>query len=357
MTKKLTICLTGGGTAGHVSPHFALIPRMKDRHHDVFYIGSNGIESTLVPSRGIPFYSIPVGKLRRYFSFQNLLDIFKIAAGTASAFSILARRKPNVVFSKGGFVSVPVAVAAWLLRIPVVTHESDLSPGLATKIVSKFAKKILYTFPETAKYLPVNAVHVGTPIREELFQGKATEATKLCGFGLEARPTILVMGGSQGAGKINHVLEECLPELVTRFNIIHLTGPGKSSTFSHPAYCGFEYVDDEMKDLLSLADVVVSRSGANSIFELLALRKPMMLIPLLAGSRGDQVLNAEAFSKHGWASVVDESNLTADLFKKNLHDLIQNSGKMVLAQSTFAQADSTEHILSVLEQAAHHSQD
>ncbi|MFT7130368.1 MAG: UDP-N-acetylglucosamine--N-acetylmuramyl-(pentapeptide) pyrophosphoryl-undecaprenol N-acetylglucosamine transferase [Gammaproteobacteria bacterium] len=349
MTKNLTICLTGGGTTGHVSPHFALLPLLISHNHDVFYIGSSGIESTLVPLRGIPFYTIPVGKLRRYLSVKNLVDIFRIAGGTLCAFRLLLQHRPNIVFSKGGFVSVPVAIAAWFLRIPVLSHESDMSPGLATKIVSKFAKKILYTFPETGKYLSAKAEHVGTPIRKELFLGDAEAAKKLCSFGSETRPTLLVMGGSQGAGKINTVLEQCLPKLVEEFNIIHLTGAGKAIEFRHHCYCGFEYIDNAMNDLLALADIVISRAGANSIFELLALRKPMLLIPLVVGSRGDQILNAESFSKQGWANVVDETRLTPELLQESLRELQTNAAEMVSKQSVFSQSGTTERIVKIIE--------
>lgn len=349
MTKNLTICLTGGGTAGHVSPHFALLPLLISLNHDVFYIGSSGIESTLVPQRGIPFYTIPVGKLRRYFSLQNLFDIFKIIAGILCAFNLLLQHKPDVVFSKGGFVSVPVAIAAWLLRIPVISHESDMSPGLATKIVAKFAKKILYTFPETGKKLSVEAEYVGTPIRQELFQGDAETAKRLCRFGPETRPTLLVMGGSQGAEKLNIVLEQCLPKLVEKFYVIHLTGPGKAIAFQHSCYCGFEYIDEELNSLLALADIVISRAGANSIFELLALHKPMILVPLVAGSRGDQILNAESFSKQGWANVIDETSLTPDVLQTALRELQANTAEMVASQSTFSQSGTTERIVKIIE--------
>lgn len=356
MTKNLNICLTGGGTTGHVSPHFALLPQLLGHSHKVFYIGSSGIESTLVPQRGIPFYPIPTGKLRRYFSLQNLFDIFKILGGTLCAFKLLLQHKPNVVFSKGGFVSVPVAIAAWSLGIPVISHESDMSPGLATKIVAKFAKKILYTFPETAKYLATSAEHVGTPIRKELFLGDAAAAKQLCNFGEEPRPTLLVMGGSQGAAKLNMVLEQCLPKLVEEFYIIHLTGPGKTIAFEHSCYCGFEYVDDEMSSLLALADIVISRAGANSIFELLALHKPMMLIPLVAGSRGDQVLNAESFSKQGWASVVDEQSLTPEILRQSLHKLQVNSAAMIARQAEFSQSGTTERIVKIIEDIGYQHQ-
>lgn len=329
---KALIALTGGGTAGHVNPHFALIPGMRARGWDVFYVGSSGIEKSLVEkSGGIPFYEITVGKLRRYFDWQNFLDLGRIVIGFLQCLKIFLLKRPALVFSKGGFVSVPVAWAAWLLRIPVVTHESDVTPGLATKLITPFAKNVLHTFPETARYLPASkAVQVGTPIREELLQGDRAKGFELCGFDpKEELPTILVMGGSQGAQRINDGLAASLPVLCKTFRIIHLSGKGKAIAFSHPHYKAFEYVTDELKHLYAVTDLIISRAGANAIFEFAAIRKPMLLIPLQVGSRGDQVKNAESFVKNGWAMTLPETELTPEILVRKILDLRQNAAGMI----------------------------
>jgi UDP-N-acetylglucosamine--N-acetylmuramyl-(pentapeptide) pyrophosphoryl-undecaprenol N-acetylglucosamine transferase len=350
---SLTVCLTGGGTAGHVTPHFALLPELRRRGWHCFYVGSTGLEKPLVEAAGIEFKAISSGKLRRYFSVQNAVDLFKVAAGCVQALAILAAKRPDVVFSKGGFVAVPVAVAAWLLRIPVVTHESDTTPGLATRIISRFATRIIYTFPETGARLPPGSVQTGTPIREELFAGDAERGRKLCGFATApALPTLMIMGGSQGAQRINAALERILPDLVAGYRIIHLTGKGKRLAFTHANYKGVEYASDELKDFLALADYVVSRAGANSLFELLALRKPMLLIPLEMGSRGDQVINAEAFVRNGWAAVLREGELTDASLRQSLTTLAGQAAAMRAAQSCFAAREAVAKVLGVIEAAA-----
>ena len=346
----ITVCLTGGGTAGHVTPHFALLPGMAARHWDSFYIGSAGLEKPLVEARGIPFFAISTGKLRRYLSFQNLLDLFKVVLGSLQAAIILLKRRPDVVFSKGGFVAVPVAVAAWVLRIPVVSHESDMTPGLANKLIAPLAKKIVFTFPDTKRHLPGSAEEVGTPIRPELFEGVRARGLDFCGFSAEDLPTYLVMGGSQGAQRINDALKEALPTIVIRARVIHLTGAGKSIGFDHPRYKAFEFVRDEMKDVLAAADFVVSRAGANSIFEYLALKKPMLLIPLdLDQSRGDQIVNAEAFAKAGWAAVLREKDLTAATLLAAMARLESGADAMRIKQRSFDGRDAAAKILGVLE--------
>lgn len=346
--RAVVVCLTGGGTAGHVTPHFALLPGMQKRGWRPFYIGSSGIEKSLVEGQGIPFHAIATGKLRRYFSLKNFLDIFKVGFGCVQALSVLLRMRPDVVFSKGGFVAVPVAAAAWLLRIPVVSHESDYTPGLATKIIAKFAR-IVYTFPDTKKYLPATAVQVGTPIREELFRGDKAKGLKFCGFdSAETIPTYLFMGGSQGAQRINESLREMLPDLVKEARVIHLAGAGKLLDFQNPRYKGFEFVKDELKDLFAAADFVVSRSGANSIFELLAVNKPMLLIPLEIGSRGDQVVNAASFEKNGWAMILRETELNAETLRSAMKGLASRAETMRAKQREYSSREASERVLGVL---------
>lgn len=255
------LCLTGGGTAGHVTPHFALLPAIRERGWQVMYVGSNGIERQLVEAQGIEYHTVATGKLRRYASVRNALDVLKVLLGCLQAFWVLGRRRPDAVFSKGGFVAVPIAWAAWLWRIPVISHESDLTPGLANRLIAPVAKRLVYTFPETGKYLRGRGEAVGTPIRPELFTGDKAVGATLCGFTTtDSLPTILVMGGSQGAQRLNSALAEILPWLVEHARVVHLTGKGKGLGFSHSNYRAFEFVQDELKHLYALADVVVSRA-------------------------------------------------------------------------------------------------
>ena len=347
--RRLKLMLTGGGTAGHVMPHIAMLPHYHALGWDVRYIGSAGIERQLVTQAGLPFFKIAAGKLRRYVSFKNLLDIFNVALGTLQSLVILARNRPDVVFSKGGFVSVPVAVAGWLLRIPVISHESDLTPGLATKIISRFSRVILTSFPESARYV-ANAHLVGIPIRDELKTGSREEGLRLCGFAAAADPpVVLVMGGSQGAQRINDTLHELLPELVTRFRIIHLTGQGKALPFAHSHYKAFDFLGSELKHVLAAADVVVSRAGANSIFELRALQKPMLLIPLEVGSRGDQVDNAISFVARQHALMVRETELTSQILARAIDTLVANADRLRKTLAAAEHDDPAAAIISMIQ--------
>lgn len=351
--RRFRLCLTGGGTAGHVTPHFALLPKIRERGWDVFYIGSSGLEKPLVEAEGIPFRVIQTGKLRRYLSWENFVDLFRVVIGVLQALRIMLLERPDAVFSKGGFVSVPVAVAAWLLRIPVVSHESDLTPGLATRIIARFARRLVYTFPETARYLPSGAQETGTPIRPELFEGDKERGAQLCGFDpTDSSPVLLVMGGSLGAQRVNEALLQALPVLTRIWRVVHLTGRGKTIAFQDPRYKAFEFVTTEMKDLLALADLVVSRAGANSIFELVALGKPMLLIPLELGSRGDQVVNAESFERNGWAHVLRDCDLNATNLLQAIADLAAAAAVVRAEQRSFAGRDAADKILAVVEQVA-----
>jgi UDP-N-acetylglucosamine--N-acetylmuramyl-(pentapeptide) pyrophosphoryl-undecaprenol N-acetylglucosamine transferase len=350
MSRAPTIALTGGGTAGHVMPHFALMPDFKKAGWNCFYIGSNGIERDLVAKQGIPFFTIKAGKLRRYFSVQNFFDIFKIGVGFFQSIAILLVHRPKAVFSKGGFVSVPVAIAAWVLRIPVITHESDLTPGLANRIIGRFAKKILYSFPETKEFIdPARGVLVGSPVRDELFKGDRNRAYTLCGFDSKAGlPFILVMGGSLGAVNLNKALEQVLPALAEKYFVVHVTGKGKKIPFQHPRYCAFEYVGSELSDIFAATDVVISRAGANAVFEFLSLEKPMLLIPLVAGSRGDQVLNAHCFAAHGWAHVLEEKHLSPESFLAAISKLFKQAESMKEAQLHFNYRETNSKVIDAI---------
>lgn len=349
-----TIALTGGGTAGHVMPHFAMLDDYRRSGWNVIYIGSKGIEKELMSQqKGVTYYTIASGKLRRYFSWENFTDLFRVATGTLQSIALMLRKRPKVIFSKGGFVSVPVAVAAWSLRIPVVSHESDLTPGLATKIITRFAARIFYSFPETAKFLPKQKSElVGLPIRADLFSGNRLQGETLCGFNPEDHdlPTVMVMGGSLGAQKINDCLKECLPELVKHFRFIHITGKGKGIDFVHPRYKAFEFVKDELKHLFAATDLVIARAGANSIFEFLALQKPMLLIPLESGSRGDQIDNAKNFATQGWAEILAEKELTKDTLMQSVERLKAHAHEIKGAQTKAQVGSAREKIMQRLQQ-------
>lgn len=348
------IVLTGGGTAGHVTPNMAIIPSLLDRGYNIHYIGSyDGIEKRLIEDMGITYHGIATGKLRRYFSLRNLSDPFRVIKGFSEAKKLMKDINPDVVFSKGGFVSVPVVLAASSQKIPCVIHESDMTPGLANKICLPKASKICCNFPEAAANLPKDkAVVTGTPIRKELYEGDAASAMKFCGF-TEVRPTILVMGGSSGALHVNEIIWSCLKPLTEKYNIVHLCGKGKTNhdydNISN--YIQFEYIKDEMKDLLAMADIVVSRAGANAICELLALHKPSILIPLpLSASRGDQVLNAESFEKSGYAKMLSEETLTKESFLEAVNDMYNNRDKYINTMNKSNSVNATETIVDLIDE-------
>ena len=352
------IVLTGGGTAGHVTPNIALLPKLRELGYDVHYIGSyNGIEKTLIESCQIPYYGISSGKLRRYFDLKNFSDPFKVLKGFSEAYKLLKKLKPNVVFSKGGFVSVPVVIAAGRLHIPVIIHESDMTPGLANKLSIPSASKVCCNFPETMEHLPKGkAVLSGSPIREELLTGDRAKALKFTGL-TGSKPVLLIIGGSLGSVVVNEAVRSILPKLLKKFEIIHLCGKGKldQSLSALNGYVQYEYISDELKDLFALSDIVISRAGANSICEFLALRKPALLIPLsAAASRGDQILNANSFKKQGYAAVLEEEHLNGDTLYDALNLLWENRESYVNAMETSPMGNSIETITGLLEELVAH---
>ena len=295
------IILTGGGTAGHVTPNIALLPGLREADFDITYIGSyNGIEKQLLKEQKIPYYGISSGKLRRYFDIKNFSDPLKVIKGFGQSIRLMRKLKPDIVFSKGGFVSVPVILAAKFCHVPSIIHESDLTPGLANKLAIPNAAKVCCNFPETLKYLPEEkAVLTGSPIRSELLTGNKENARRLCGFTKE-KPVLFIVGGSSGSKFINDTIRGLLPELLKTYQVIHMCGKGniEAALDRTAGYKQFEYIGKELNDIFALADLVISRAGANSICELLALHKPNILIPLSANaSRGDQILNAQSFEK------------------------------------------------------------
>ncbi len=330
-----SIILTGGGTAGHVSLNEAILPSFLEEGYTVHYIGSHdGIEKELIGNAfpKVPYHSISSGKLRRYFSMKNFTDPFRVLLGVGQAYSIIRKVKPTVLFSKGGFVSVPVVMAAKLANVPVVIHESDVTPGLANKLALPFASHIFTVFKETMQHLPNDKTTcTGSIIRQQLFEGSREKGLAICRFP-RGKKIILVMGGSLGSVVINDALRNNLPELLQRYNIIHLCGKGNldPKLESLQGYRQFEYVTTELPDLLHAANYIVSRAGSNSIFEFLALQKPMLLIPLSAAkSRGDQILNAELFRKQRFAQVLEEEALTNHSFMKAIEQLVEQEDAMI----------------------------
>ncbi|MBD3948376.1 undecaprenyldiphospho-muramoylpentapeptide beta-N-acetylglucosaminyltransferase [Tuanshanicoccus lijuaniae] len=333
------IAFTGGGSIGHVSVNIALIPYFQKKGYETFYIGSkNGIEKEMISElENVPYYAISSGKLRRYFDLKNFSDPFKVMKGIADAVHILKRERPDFVFSKGGFVSVPVAMAAKLLKIPIVLHESDVTPGLANKISIRFANHIFTTFEQTAEHLPENlATPIGSIIRDNLFSGDKEKGLQLSGFSKE-KPILLVMGGSLGSKVINDAIRTNLEQLLSHYQIIHLTGKGLiDNSLQRPGYQQYEFVTNELNDILAMTDLVVSRAGSNSIFEFLALKIPMLLIPLSGqASRGDQLLNAAYFEKQGYALVLEEEAVTSQTLMEQLSKLEQQSPEIKAMMATY----------------------
>lgn len=346
------IVLTGGGTAGHVTPNIALLPRLKELDYDIHYIGSyEGIEKKLIADYEIPYYGISTGKLRRYFDPKNFSDPFRVIKGYAQARKFLKQINPDIVFSKGGFVSVPVVRAAASLKIPCIIHESDMTPGLANKLCIPVADKICCNFPETLQTLPEEkAVLTGSPIREELSKGDKIAGLEFCGFSAN-KPVILVIGGSLGAANVNAFVRAALPELLKDFQIVHICGKEKVDNLllNTAGYKQFEYVKSELKDIFAITDIVISRAGANAICELLSLKKPNILIPLCNGSRGDQILNAKSFESQGFSIVLEEDDITEEVLVEKVRELFFNRQSYIDTMSESSQLGSIETITNLIE--------
>ncbi|MDF2661264.1 MAG: UDP-diphospho-muramoylpentapeptide beta-N-acetylglucosaminyltransferase [Paenibacillus sp.] len=348
-----SIVFTGGGSAGHVTPNLALISRLRESGWNVNYIGSaDGIEKTIIEEARIPFHPISSGKLRRYFDLKNFKDPFKVIKGVFDAYRTIRKLKPDVVFSKGGFVSVPVVVAGWMNRIPVIIHESDMTPGLANKLSVPFASHICVTFPETLRHMPGGKAEcTGLPIRDEVKRGSKAKGLSLCDFH-SRKPVLFIMGGSLGARAINEAVRSGLSRLLETFQIVHLCGKGHADPQLNGVrgYRQFEYVTTELPDLLAMADVVVSRSGSTSIFEFLSLRKPMLLIPLSKNaSRGDQILNAESFRSQGFSEVLEEEQLTSDTLQDGLLCLYEQRETYINRMNAYSNQDSVLQIIALIE--------
>lgn len=349
------IVLTGGGTAGHVTPNIALLPKLKELGYDIHYIGSHeGIEKKLITDFEIPYYGVSTGKLRRYLALKNLSDPFRVMKGYGEAKKILKDLKPDVIFSKGGFVSVPVVRAAASLKIPCIIHESDMTPGLANKLCIPVASKVCCNFPETLANLPEEkAVLTGSPIRSELMRGDKVAAMNLCKFNSNL-PVIMVIGGSSGSVAINKAVRAALPKLLEDFQIVHICGTDRVDNLllNRKGYAQFEYLKSELKDVLSMADIVISRAGANAICELLALKKPNLLIPLpAASSRGDQILNAKSFESQGYSLVLNEDDLDEHTLVEKVYELYCNRKTYIDTMSQSSQLNAVDKVISLIEDA------
>ena len=350
-----TIVLTGGGTAGHVTPNLALLPALGEAGYRAVYIGSkDGIEKKLAEAAGLEFYGISAGKLRRYLAVKNVTDAFRVVKGMADAVSVIRRVRPDVVFSKGGFVSEPVCLAARLCGVPVVIHESDMTPGLANRLSFPFCKAACVSFPETLKRLPRHlsgdkAVLTGEPIRRELLSGDKEKGRGLCGFG-GGKPVALFVGGSSGSARMNEQIRAALDELLITFDVVHLCGRGNAADIQKKGYAQFEYLNEELPHVLALADVVASRAGSGAIFELLALRKPMLLIPLSKNaSRGDQIQNARYFQRQGFAMLLYEEDMTAQTITDELRSVYANRACYTANMRKAALPDAVGAVVEVIE--------
>ena len=347
------VILTGGGTAGHVTPNIALVPELKRRGYEIQYIGSyEGMEKGLIEKEGIPYVGISSGKLRRYHDLKNFSDPFRVIKGYFEARKILKKEKPAVVFSKGGFVSVPVVLAAKHLHIPAIIHESDMTPGLANKLAMGGATKICCNFPETLKYLPEGkAVLTGCPIRRELLEGDREKALSFTGLP-GTKPILLIIGGSLGSVFVNKAVRGALNELLKDFEIIHLCGRGNldDSLTGKTGYVQYEFISDELPDLFAAADMVISRAGANAICELLALHKPNILVPLsLNASRGDQILNARSFEAQGFSHVMEEESVKADTLTEAVKSVYKKRDDYIRAMEASDQKDAIATIADLID--------
>lgn len=350
---RACLVFTGGGTAGHVMPNLALIESLQASDMDLCYIGSTtGIEKNLIEALKIPYYAISTGKLRRYWTWQHLLEPWKVIQGLWQAYKLLGKLKPKLVFSKGGFVSFPVVVMAWMRGIPVVAHESDMTPGLANRLALPFVKKFCINFPQTKSFFKDGAsVYVtGTPIRKALLEGDKTRGYQLTGFTQQA-PVLMVIGGSMGAKIINQKIREVLPDLLTQFQVIHLCGKGNLDTAlqGQQGYCQLEFVQENLGHLFAITDIVVSRSGANALYEILTLAKPHVLIPLSKqASRGDQIENAEYFAKQGISTVVMEEQLDRNTLLNAITKVYHDKEHLKQKMENLGVRSATEKVKEVM---------
>ena len=348
------IVLTGGGTLGHVTPHLALLPYLREKGYEIHYVGTEkGMEADRMRAEpGVIYHAVQSGKLRRYFSWQNFTDPFRVIAGAFQSAHLMGRLKPDVVFSKGGFVAVPVVFGAWLHRIPVLCHESDLTPGLANKLCKPFARRFATTFPECAQALGSKAEMTGTPLRRELFSGSREKGLQLLGFD-GGKPVLLMMGGSSGAQSVNKALRAALPALTPSFDVAHICGKGNldAALEGKPGYTQLEFLSEELPDVLACADLVLSRAGANALCEFQALGRPMLLVPYPKGaSRGDQILNARSLEKRGLCRVLPQEDMTPETLAEAVEATWKDRERLTAALKNAPPADGTARVLELIEE-------
>ena len=355
MSARKTVVLTGGGTGGHVTPNIALIPYLRQKGYRVCYVGSEkGMEKSLIEPLGIPYYGIDSERLNRYFTLENLTMPFHVIRGLFQARRLLGKLKPDVVFSKGGFVSVPVVIAAHWRKIPCVCHEADITPGLANKLAMPFASKVCVNFQDALRYVPQGkGVYTGTPIRDSLLSGSRSQGLAISGLSAD-RPVLLVMGGSSGARALNEGVRQALPSLLPHFQVLHLCGKGNwdESLAGQEGYFQIEYANEEMPHFYAAADVTLCRAGANSLAEILALRLPNVLVPLpLSASRGDQILNARSFTEKGYSYTLEQEKLSPERILAAVEEVYRNRDRYRQAMDRDQQESGTQRVLEVIEEA------
>lgn len=350
---SICVAFTGGGTGGHIYPGLAVAEQFKsvckenaDISSKIIWIGSSkGMDKRIVESNSIvdKFYGIPSGKLRRYFSFRNVLDVFKIFAGFFTVFFILLKNKPAVLFSKGGFVSVPPCFAAKILGIPVYTHECDFSPGLATKLNTKAATKVLLSYKQTEEFFlgknKEKLVVTGNPVRPAFYSASAKKGREFLGLEEKTdKPVLVVIGGSLGAKQINELIYQNIDFLCEHFIVVHQTGTGNevaiTEKLANDSYKPYSFIYGEMPDVLAAADIILSRAGANSLWECAVLKKPMVLVPLCgSGTRGDQVENAKFFEENNAAMVLLGDDADSEHLKNALTKMLDKTTRKAFADS------------------------
>ena len=338
------VLVTGGGSGGHVIPTIPVMERLLAQGHRVSFVGTRtGYEQGLLKSVPVGYYGISAGKLRRYFSWANVRDAGRVLMGLIEATRLVRRLRPDVIFSKGGFVAFPVVFAGWLCRVPVLGHESDFSPGLANRLSQPFLKTLCTSFAQTRVHgFRGRVVHTGTPLREAMLRGEPARARQQFRLTGE-KPVLLVTGGSLGAIALNEVVRAALPALLREFEVVHVSGPGRLQASSLAGYHQYEFINEGWGDLFALASVVISRAGANSLFELLSLGKLTLLIPLTAAaSRGDQLENAAYAKQQGYSLVIPEKNLDEGTLVAGIHDLLSHRQQYEACLATFERVDAVE---------------
>lgn len=352
MNNKL-IFMAGGGTAGHVNPNLALVKPLQKMGYTVEYLGQkNEIEYALAQKEGLTFHEVASGRLHRSLNPDTLLTPFRVVKGIIQAVRLIHERRPALIFCKGGFASLPPAVAGWLTRTKVILHESDMTPGLANKLCAPFARRICTTFEATTKHLPKKkAVFTGTPIRESLTSGSREKGFAITGLDPNGAPVILVMGGSQGAGALNDAIINNLELLTQDYQIVHLYGSehGDFKVPEQKGYFGLAYAGEELPDLYAMADLLFSRAGANAINEFLLLKIPNVLVPLpLTNSRGDQIVNAEYAEEQGFSYVLPQEMITANTLKQALDTVYARREEYKAAMGGKAAKNGTAEVLRVI---------